>query len=404
MIDRIPILAGTLLVLLGATPGRAQESRFRVATYNIQFLNAGNNAARLQDVREAIAALNADIIGLQEIADRDALEAVFDPGAWDLVIDDQSSDDQDLAVAVRRPLRVLSGLDADDDDFLFPDEQEFFFPNRRDVLDVEVEIPGSETPLHVLVVHQKARSGGRNTTNPRRVGAAALIVEALEHGFDEVPFVLLGDFNDNPDDASLNILETGDPNATIEIENDQGGFLTNLAEDLVQEGLISHSTNGMSVDSATGALINIDHESRDRNFDLRHTDAHTGQILFDQILIPPVLLARYVAGSITAFNGAENVGASDHLPVFADFRIEGGIVEPQTTGVLIVALLPNPAGEDAGHEPSPWRTSTTKPSISAAGASWIARGIRWVCRATSPVARRASSRLRPTPTGVACFR
>jgi hypothetical protein len=51
-------------------------------------------------------ALDAHVIDLQEIADRAALERVFPPAEWHMVIDDDSTNAQDLAVAVRKPLRI----------------------------------------------------------------------------------------------------------------------------------------------------------------------------------------------------------------------------------------------------------------------------------------------------------
>jgi hypothetical protein len=34
-------------------------------------------------------------------------------------------------------------------------------------------------------------------------------VQKLDRDYEDKRFILLGDFNDNPDDKSLNILETG---------------------------------------------------------------------------------------------------------------------------------------------------------------------------------------------------
>jgi hypothetical protein len=48
----------------------------------------------------------------------------------------------------------------------------------------------------------------------------------LEQQFEERDFVLVGNMNDNSDDKSLNILETGDPDTAAEEEID-GPFLIN---------------------------------------------------------------------------------------------------------------------------------------------------------------------------------
>ena len=169
----------SVLVAWMALIGVAHAATVKVATYNIWFLKQNISNVRADRIRDVIATLDADVIGLQEIRDRDALERVFDPDEWHLIIDDESGDDQDVALAVRKPLEVVglnsspTDLDADDDDFLYPSSQDnFFFPNRRDVLVVQVEEPESGDRFFVLVHHAKARSGGRGATDNRREGAA----------------------------------------------------------------------------------------------------------------------------------------------------------------------------------------------------------------------------------------
>ena len=357
------LLAAALAVAaLAAPPLRAAEP-VRVATYNIRFLDAdelpqeGDRKAKLERVIEL---LEADVIGLQEIKDRRALEAIFPPEAWHLVIDDDSADDQDLAVAVRRPLRVLSpaDLDADDDDFLFPGAaNETFFPNRRDLLAVEVGLPGAEASFHVLVTHAKSRRGGRAATDFRREGAARELIRALERAFDERDFILLGDFNDTPDDRSLNILETGDPAAPGLAEDEPGAFLINLTEPLyakehVSLGRTSANVHGDRIDT-------VEPGARAFNNRFRGTDRHTGDQLFDQLLVPPrTFEAAYVPGSAAVFDvgvaalGNDTTRASDHLPVYADFVFgaeeDGGEAPP--SALRITALLPNPDGDDTGRE------------------------------------------------------
>jgi hypothetical protein len=122
-----------------------------------------------------------------------------------LLIDDDSADVQDLAVAIRKPLRVVGlppDLDADDAQFLFAREAELLFPNRCDLLGVAVQLPDESATFVVMVCHAKSRAGGRAATDPRREGAARVMLRALERDFDEKDFILLGDFNDNPDDRN----------------------------------------------------------------------------------------------------------------------------------------------------------------------------------------------------------
>src|SRR5688572_22652298 len=125
MISPRRLLTAAVVALFLCPSAIAQEQIVRVASYNIKFLSTevttqGDRQAKLQEV---IRRLDADVIGLQEIADRTALGLIFPSSDWHIVIDDDSGDTQDVAVVVRKPLRVVglpADLDADDQNFLFP--------------------------------------------------------------------------------------------------------------------------------------------------------------------------------------------------------------------------------------------------------------------------------------------
>lgn len=315
-----------LVLVLSATSSLAQEQQVRVATYNIKFLstNVSNQGDRLAKLKQVIELLGADVIGLQEIADRDSLKLLFPPQDWNIIIDDDSGDNQDVAVVVRKPLTVIgfdASLDADDQHFLFPGAaNNSHFPNRRDLLFVEVGLPNSADTFFVMVHHAKARSGGRTNTDPRREGAGREVVEVLKERFDDRKFILLGDFNDNPDDRSLNIMETGHPDAPGGPEEIDGPLLVNLAEPLCAAGHVSWGRNSGDI---VGDRVNtIDPQSRHRNNDQRGTTQDSiFDILFDQLLIPGWMKNRFVPGSAKVFDnevamrGNDSNRASDHLPV-----------------------------------------------------------------------------------------
>lgn len=245
-------------------------------------------------------------------------------------------------------------LDADPAHFLFPDAPAEFFPDKRDVLAVRVQSPDGSVEFTVMVVHAKSRYGGRAATDARRVEAARMLVAKIRADFDDVPFVLLGDFNDNPDDQSMNVLETGNPSAAPGPDSAPDSFLLNLTEPLCTAGHVSHGLKG---DAIVGDRANpVDPESRNRNNALRGTNANTGDILFDQILIPAWMSDAYVAGSAKVFDfavaveGNDATRASDHVPVYAEFVFEAPGDADGGASLRIAALLPNPAGADDRHE------------------------------------------------------
>jgi len=359
----IMMILSALLILPLATA--IAEEEVRVATYNIKYLDDGvvDQGDRRDKLIRVIAELDADVVALQEIKSRSALEKIFDEDDWYLIIDDDSNDRQNLALAVRKPLLPVGhsdGLDAETDDFLFPDQADNqAFPKRRDVLCVQIRTPITEVEFWVMVVHAKARAGGRAATDERRGLAARMLVQRLETEFDEEHYILLGDFNDNPDDRSLNILESGNPYAMGGPEMVQGPFLINLAETLCAEDVVNHGLKSNDIDTDSNRVVTVAPDSRDINNEQRGTDTYTGDILFDQILIPFHMLGNYVDDSIAVLDhpdgvlGNNTTRASDHLPVYADFvfvAVEDGSGAPSTARIHIVAALPNPQGQDAGHE------------------------------------------------------
>ncbi len=341
----------TLALLLSAIP-LAKADAIRIASYNIKFFATGvvNQGDRLDKLKQVIDVLDADIIGLQEIDDRAALMLLFPTNKWEIIIDDTSGDDQDVALVALKSAVTVKGHE-----YLFPgSSNNTFFPNRRDVLSVELQLPNSAGSFFVMVQHAKARFGGRKQTDDRREGAARKLVEKIKQDFDDRDFILLGDLNDNPDDRSLNILETGDPNALGGPEEMDGPLLVNLMDQLCADGHVSHGRS--SSDIVAGQINTLDPNSRSRNNNARGTDANTGDILFDQILFPVSMKNKYVGGSVKVFNhpsgvsGNDDTRASDHLPVYAEFDFEAAVAPPATTTLRIAGLLPNPEGTDAGHE------------------------------------------------------
>ena len=82
------------------------EMLLRVADYNIKFLSVEDLDAkpqRKQRLKTVIEQLKPDILALQEIKDRQALEQLFDSDEWTILIDDDSNDAQDLAI--RKPCK-----------------------------------------------------------------------------------------------------------------------------------------------------------------------------------------------------------------------------------------------------------------------------------------------------------
>ncbi|MEQ9022871.1 MAG: endonuclease/exonuclease/phosphatase family protein, partial [Pseudomonadales bacterium] len=66
-------------ILWAVTHIAGAQEIVRVASYNIKFLNDEVSDDRKANLEAVLDALDADVIGLQEIEDRDALELFFPP-------------------------------------------------------------------------------------------------------------------------------------------------------------------------------------------------------------------------------------------------------------------------------------------------------------------------------------
>ncbi len=310
----------------------------KVATYNIYFLDDGISVERKANLRKVIELLDADIIGFQEIEDPAALKNILPPNYQVAMIDD-SSEVQELAIAVRSPLKVQSVR------YVFPDTSaDNAFPRKRDLLQGTIEAYGRD--LVVLVHHAKSRRGGRMATDGRRAAASALMVDYIASDLAGRNVLLLGDFNDNPDDRSVNILEYGDKEASGGVDSEEDRFLFNTSEQLLREDFCSYGYSYLFEEVDRDTFDLTVQGARAENNKWRNTehnyfeDVKVKAILLDMVLVslnlkPAVLetgvfnYAVGVAGEPSRIrfgpNGLTytNRGSlsSDHVPVWTLFDL-----------------------------------------------------------------------------------
>lgn len=269
--------------LLSATVA-ADSPTIKVATYNIAFLDADISSQRKANLQKVLEDLDADIIGFQEIDDHAALENILSED-YQIVMIDDPRERQELALAARKPFQIIS------QGMIFPDTTyDSQFPGSRDLL--EVRLGGYGYELVVLVYHAKSRWGGREKTDFRREGAAEMIVNYIRSQLSGKSVMMLGDFNDNPDDRSLNILEFGDPGARGGIDDHEDTFLYNATEPLLEKDYCSfgyhyfyaNRTTGSTFDPAVTGSRQENNKWRDIPHDYVQ-DVKIKEVLLDQILL-----------------------------------------------------------------------------------------------------------------------
>jgi len=305
----------------------------KIATYNIYFLDDGISQERKSNLQQVINKLDADIIGFQEINSPAALKNIL-PSEYTIAMIDDPGQVQELALAVRPPFKIKSYK------YVFPDTiHDNAFPRTRDLL--EVEVAGYRKEFVIWVHHAKSRSGGRLKTDSRREAAARLMVGYMKSNLAAENVILIGDFNDNPDDRSLNILEYEDKDAVGGVDCKEDDFLFNTSEKLLSKDYCSYGYSRLFKETVNdtfqltvaGARIeNNKWRGIEHNY---FNDVKIKTILLDQILVS-INLKKYVYESgvfnySTAIKGERSRVrfvegelqftkrgslASDHVPVW----------------------------------------------------------------------------------------
>ncbi|MBX3096759.1 MAG: endonuclease/exonuclease/phosphatase family protein [Fimbriimonadaceae bacterium] len=330
-------------VLMGAVLSFVQTSRatsetqnrsLRVMTYNIEWFSENSSMGRINNLKSVIGNIRPDVIALQEIQSKAALRQIFDSN-WEIIMVDDPKEDQELALAVRRPLRVVTW------EMVFKGEAlEGPFPRGRDALRAVIELDGSRQ-FTIYSTHMKSRGGGRANTDWQRQMQAGMLASYIKWK-NEPNVIVAGDFNDAPNDVTANILETGDLFAPAGPATPR--LMVNLCDPLCEKDYV---TIGLSSLYTGRALSPIRPGARAENDRFRGQnprfpdDFMVTQSFFDQILMSKGLAAT-TSGTAEIYSGGDALQgrggrvevtdtgvnytekgdrASDHLPVFVDFRI-----------------------------------------------------------------------------------
>lgn len=209
------------------------SAQLRIATYNVynffdrydfpytrdsqvQFGTAPKPANELWHLARVIRAIDADIIGLQEVENRNFLqefnEAYLDTMGYNYIVLIEGNNSwnrgRGIDVAFLSRVPILSATTYQYRRFPMGDTHVSF---SRDFLHIVCDI-GGDQPLHLFNLHAPSKIGGEWAENRRQAEAsgAAEILTELFSGNTDAWVVVLGDFNDEPDTPSLNIFTSID--------------------------------------------------------------------------------------------------------------------------------------------------------------------------------------------------
>ena len=105
----------------------------------------------------------------------------------------------------------------------------------RDILYVSLKHKESGDTLHFFVNHWPSRRGGVEFSEPNRIAAAKILrnkLDSLQNYNPNAEIIIMGDFNDEPDNKSIKEVLQGYPGTYVNGKNE----LINLAADKYNEG------------------------------------------------------------------------------------------------------------------------------------------------------------------------
>ncbi|MCI5084032.1 MAG: endonuclease/exonuclease/phosphatase family protein [Saprospiraceae bacterium] len=217
---------------------------YKIATYNVEnlfdlqndpnhndddFLPTGRQQwtqerydKKLAQIAKVIDSMGLpDFIGLQEVENKKVLDDLCEKtslkkaGYAPIII--ESNDYRGIDVALLYKTAVFKPTNTDTIQISFPERIVKQPYTTRNILYVEGLINNSEK-LHFFVNHWPSRSGGLEKSEPKRLYVAAQLRKRMNDLLNQDPnanMIIMGDFNDEPDNNSirtiLGVLENANP-------------------------------------------------------------------------------------------------------------------------------------------------------------------------------------------------
>lgn len=157
-------------------------------------------AQKLQNLAKVIEELDADMLGLAEVENREVLaDLIAQPGLKDRdyqIVHTHSKDTRGIDVAL---IYKKASFAYEDHESLTPRFSEGKYLSR-DILWVKGTVANGET-LHLMVNHWPSRRSGREESEPKRLTLARLArgtVNKIQAQDPDAKILLMGDFNDDP--------------------------------------------------------------------------------------------------------------------------------------------------------------------------------------------------------------
>jgi len=162
----------------------------------------------LKALAEILKQNNSDIVALQEVENKEVLEELLNLAGlkdkYNVIVG--KSDNRGIATALLIDKKFpIKKIDIHQNDTTF----------KRPPVEAIVELaPGFN--VKIFSVHLKSRRGGMESDIQRQKEAAKLIEYAKK---DDIPTILMGDFNDTPDSNTISIIKNNKFTDTRQLDN-----------------------------------------------------------------------------------------------------------------------------------------------------------------------------------------
>jgi predicted extracellular nuclease len=277
--------------------------------------NTSRYTEKLSRISEVIDMLPGELpvfIGLCEIENASVLKDLVKEKAlrdspktgYYEIIHADSPDERGIDVAALYDASKLTDVHFDYYSIALPDSKD---PYTRDILHATGKMGSDE--IHFFVNHWPSRSGGQSESEPNRMAVAALLktkVDAVMKQNSGAKVIIMGDFNDHPNDKSVY--------EVLEAKENPSSILYNQMYAIHSSGNGSYFYKG-----EWGALDQMITSSGLMNSSGWHVDAQSSGVLRDEKILfrdkdGVARPSRSYAGD--SYKG----GYSDHLPVYLSLK------------------------------------------------------------------------------------
>lgn len=220
--------------------------------------------ARATQIADAIRALDADVIALQEVETQaclDALLARLDTMPYGVLGETNEVASVDVAILSRTPIDSITGHRA-----------QFPFMSRE-LLEVHTRVGG--VPVVMLAAHFKSKANDEPSRRLYEAESSARVVNEIAAREPDALVILGGDLNDTPGSPPLDALTVG-------------GGLIRVADDLSDEEQATYVYNGRKQ-------------------------------AIDHLLIAPSGASRRIPRTARSWRGPNGYGGSDHFALSWNF-------------------------------------------------------------------------------------